>query len=213
MASQGPRYATVTTDYAVAPYNNNGWTNHDNTKANDGVYASITAPTFDSPDYSYKILSYTYGFSIPTGATINGIVVEVERRYANGIVKDALVQLSKADYLTGIGDNKSAGANWTTSDTVVTFGDANNLWGTTWTAEEINNSNFGAHFACQANGTDSDAYVDFIRITVYYTESPAHNLVPLDAYSGIPVVDKPILGQTHELVPLDAYSGVPVVTH
>ena len=208
MASQGPRYATLISEIAENPYDDNAWTNHDNTMANDGVYATILQPTFDTLDYSYLIRSYSFGFSIPTGSTINGIVVEVERRYANGSVKDALVQLTKTDYTVRVGNNKSTGAEWTTSDNIVSFGSSTDLWGATWTVDDINGSNFGVHFVAQANGTDADAYVDFIRITVYYT--PATNLVGLDVITGAPVLDKPVFGQTHVLTPTNVTSGAPV---
>lgn len=162
-------YPDATTfDEAVAPYDDNGWTNHDNVAANDGVYATITSPTFDDGDYSFRIVAQGFGFSIPTNAVINGIYVEVERRYANGTVEDALVALYNP-LTTTESENKAAiGVTWPTTDTVKTYGAYDDLWNISWTPEAINSANFAVRFACKSTGTDSDAYVDFIRVTVWY---------------------------------------------
>ena len=48
------------------------------------------------------------------------------------------------------------------------------VWGTTWTAAEINAATFGIYFAVgnNHNKQSSTASVDFIRVTVYYTPLP-----------------------------------------
>ena len=52
------------------------WTNPMNATTSDNVYATISCPT----GISHYLKATNFGFSIPTGATINGIVVEIERK-------------------------------------------------------------------------------------------------------------------------------------
>jgi hypothetical protein len=56
---------------------------------------------------------------------------------------------------------------WVDADAVQTYGGAANLWGTTLTPADINNSNFGLSF--QADAANSIGSVDQIKITVYYS--------------------------------------------
>lgn len=168
MADTGVKYpASVAT--AKETGDDNDWTTAANVGANDGAYASITAATFDSPDTSYVMRATNLSMGVPAGATINGILVEIERHSANGAVADDDVCLTK-DGSTRAGDDLSTGATFNpTTDTTVSFGGATNLWNTTWTAAQVNASTFGVIYKMTATGTDSDGFVDFIRVTVYYT--------------------------------------------
>ncbi|MCW1309105.1 MAG: DUF2341 domain-containing protein, partial [Candidatus Nanoarchaeia archaeon] len=162
------RYPTSATTMASAPYDDNDWTSPTNVFADDGAYCSITAATFDAPDYSYILIVKGFGFNLPDGAIITGIMVEIERYNDPGETgQDALVQLTK-DGTNGVGNNKAVPGNWPTTPTIATYGGSNDLWGTTWTEAEIESSNFGLRFAAQATTRNADIYVDFIRITVYY---------------------------------------------
>lgn len=170
MSSSGPRYPTVIAENAIAPYDDNAWTNHDNVIAYDGVYSSVTASNFDSGDYTYRIGASSFGFSIPPSATVDGILVEVERRYANGTVKDGLVALYNSVGAQQSEDKAETLNNWPGSDTIKSYGGASDLWGLAWTPAAINASSFEVRFTTQASANDAVAFVDFIRVTVYYTE-------------------------------------------
>lgn len=90
-------------------------------------------------------------------------------------VYDKTAKLLKAMTQTG-NDNAVAPGNvlgnaWPDTDTYLTYGSASDLWGTTWTATEINSSTFGMEF--QADALNSIASIDHVRMTVYYS-------VPLD---------------------------------
>lgn len=162
------KYPTAAVSTLEAPYDDDTWANPTNVYTDNAVYSSITAATFDSPDYSYVLKSTIFGFAIPTGATIDGIVVEIERyNDATELGQDAVVQLTKTG--TRVGTNKYAAGTWETTPTIKSYGSSTDLWGTTWTVAEINASTFGLHFVAQANTANADIYVDFIRITVYYT--------------------------------------------
>ncbi len=76
------------------------------------------------------------------------------------------------------GDNKSTAAAWAGAYEIVTFGSATDLWGLSWSATDINASNFGVTVAAKGvAGKDAKVYVDFLRITVYYNAN-------WDSYTG-----------------------------
>ncbi|CAN5441226.1 hypothetical protein BH10BAC1_BH10BAC1_03160 [soil metagenome] len=152
-----------------------GYTPAANVMASDNVYA--TAVHCDCCDQNTQCLTVSdFGFSIPLGAVINGIVLEVEKKRSaggsSGIVEDNGLQIIKGGLLTG--PNKSQyGVNWPLTDTYVTYGSSSDLWGTTWTAADINASDFGISLAsisyvCGATITTS---IDHVRMTVYYTST------------------------------------------
>lgn len=170
MTSAGPSYPTsYASDASVAPYDDVPWGNYWNIGSDNAVYASITGATYDTNAWSYKLYAYRFYFAIPSGATINGITVEIEGYGAFGTSKPANVQLSKNTW-TATGDDLGSATNWATSAEIRTFGGPTELWGTTWTPEEINANAFAVQFANQATGNDADIYIDYIRVTVTYTE-------------------------------------------
>ncbi|HJS20460.1 MAG TPA: Ig-like domain-containing protein, partial [Anaerolineales bacterium] len=137
--------------------------------ADDDVTASVTLTTAASQNLDMT----NFGFSIPTDATINGISVEMNRWASAGNVSDDTVQLFKAGSL--VGEDKAADGNWdTVTSTVVTYGGASDLWGTTWTPAEINASDFGVTLDLKRGGSNPrTANVDYVRITVTYTPANA----------------------------------------
>jgi hypothetical protein len=69
------------------------------------------------------------------------------------------------------------------------YGSSSALWGLSWTTSDINASNFGLAFAAQNDSASqfADAYVDNIRITVYYTAgAAAASNAPVFPLSGVP---------------------------
>lgn len=113
-----------------------------------------------------------FGFTIPPGSIINGITVEIEKRSdAGSFVQDNEIELLKAGI--EVGSNYASAAAWPSSDTYITYGGCSDLWGTTWTAADINASNFGVvlaaiDYSCAGNIVSS---VDHIRITICYTST------------------------------------------
>lgn len=110
--------------------------------------------------------------AVPAGSTINGIEVRIERSAGAESawnVLDVTVQLIKAG--SRVGSNLNDGATaWPGTDTNKDYGGSSNLWGTTWTAAEVNASNFGV--AIRANCLDGQrsARVDAVWINIHYTE-------------------------------------------
>ncbi len=147
------------------------WTNPDAVKASDNAYATV-AFAGSALVLSEYLWTRSFGFQLPTNASVDGIEVAIERRLQNNgmsSVSDDAVQLLKAGTLTG--QNRSS--TWQLNDTYATFGSGTDTWGTTWTAAEINSVNFGLAVALEAFGSTIGvtAYVDHIRIRVHYTQA------------------------------------------
>ena len=142
------------------------WTNPNNAKVSDNVYA--TASNFGGTTTNY-LKATNFGFSIPAGATINGMIVEIERKTNNpGAGVDNAVRIVKGGVIGST--NKASGVNWTGSDTYATYGSSSDLWGETWNGTDINDSIFGVVISAKDTvGESATLTIDHIRITVYYT--------------------------------------------
>lgn len=145
------------------------WTNVDNIKASDNSRATVTVD--DNGDTSNYLQGTGFNFDIPAGATIHGIELRIERSEAQGTddIRDDVVQLVKGG--TIVGNNKASSSEWPTSDATATYGGPGDLWGTTWTASDINDSQFGFVLSVERDGLTIGsglARVDFASITVYY---------------------------------------------
>lgn len=146
------------------------WNNPDNAKVSDNAGATLFI------DATISITNYlkatNFGFDIPTGAEIEGILVEVERR-DTGSASEYAIKIVKASGTIGTTNKATEGATFPGSYEYKSYGGSSDLWGETWTAEDINNSNFGVVFAVENTTTSfsTNVYVDHIRITVYYTEA------------------------------------------
>lgn len=80
MASQGPNYPGTTADDATV--GSITWSSTGNIAASDGVRA--TAAGLKSSNESHYITATNLSMTIPDGATIDGIVVEIDRHYTTG---------------------------------------------------------------------------------------------------------------------------------
>jgi len=125
--------------------------------------------------YTNYLNASNFGFSIPSGSSITGIKLEIYRKASlNGTgkyVKDSEVKLLKSG--NPVGQNKAVSDHWPTSYGIKSYGANTILWGESWTVDEINGSGFGARLKAYIDGTGGvsvTAYVDYMRITVYYTE-------------------------------------------
>ena len=146
-----------------------------NASANDGTTLN------SSPEGSSggNFITYYYRApigdvsSIPAGSTINGIEVEIEKSKLATTVTDEFVRLYKAG--TGfVGDNKAdTSTNYAhfPSFTIANYGGAIDLWGTTWTRDEVVND-LEVGIACDIDGAiggfNPDIGIDYIEVTVHY---------------------------------------------
>ena len=136
------------------------------------------------PRYVGHLEIKTFGFSIPTGATIDGIVIEIERKALSntiGGVWDNDLFIIKADGSYGSTNKADTVNSWETADTVKSYGSSSDKWGETWTAEDINDADFGCYFNFLVEGRldplyNNVGYIDHVRCTVYYTEAVSYTL-------------------------------------
>ncbi len=144
------------------------WSNPDNAKVSDNVYATASV----NATISHYLKATNFGFAIPTGATIDGILVEVEKKHGGGTSRnqDSAAKIVKSDGTIGTTDKKIEG-NWTTTDTYYSYGGATDKWGETWTPTDINDADFGFVFSITGEAERGGAIgsVDHIRITVTYS--------------------------------------------
>lgn len=169
MASQGPLNPGTVADDASHGPGSNVWSNPSNAAASDNAYAIYTLSAGNRPSHYLKATNF--GFSIPSGATIDGIIVEIEKSTGgSGTVTDDEVKIVKADGSIGT-TNKALAGDWP-AEQYHTYGGATDKWGETWTDANINDVDFGVVISAnRVTGTTPSARVDHIRITVHYTES------------------------------------------
>jgi hypothetical protein len=139
-----------------------------------------------------------FGFSIPTGSTINGIEVDIIHQSSGlsltilgttifGSVNDNIVQL------TGPGvssTNKASAAAWPTSSSTAAYGSSSDTWGSTvWTAAMVNSPAFGVNVSSAINGgvllginLIPGASIDAVAIKITYS-LPVTLALHLDQWS------------------------------
>jgi hypothetical protein len=152
---------------------NNGFeVNASNAHADDGLFAvdnnsgtsSNTSCTASSKD---KHRFYDYNFSIPSGATIQGIEVRLDAKVDSPSGSPRMcVQLSW-----------NGGTNWTsarttamltTSEATYILGSVTDLWGRTWNSGEFSNANFRVRVIDVARSTARDFSLDWVAVRVTY---------------------------------------------
>jgi hypothetical protein len=134
------------------------WGDPGNITADDGAMAESVS----DPGVTHYLKGTMAGnlFTVPAGATIDGVTLSVQRgNLGFDVVNDSVVKLVKA-----------VGTDWGGVEAVVTYGGAADLWGVALTDADVNAANFGAVFASDNHGGDV-ASVDYMQITVHFTEA------------------------------------------
>jgi hypothetical protein len=157
-ASQGPNYAGAATA--------TGWSSASNaTGTPDSACASRSGAAGGTLDLT------NFGFTIPDAAAINGITVEVKFAGTNVGNDGVRVRLLKGGSPVGNTQDIYAisGQNDCSTSAFRTVGSPTDLWGTSWTASDINAANFGVRLSKLGSSTGT-SYVDSVRITVEYQD-------------------------------------------
>jgi hypothetical protein len=182
--SSGPRNgSTAADDSSVGTVT---WSSPSSALTQDDAYATATLDS--ASETTHYLKATNFGFSIPSGVEIKGILVEVERFESGTTLRvfDNSIKLVKGGTISGT--DKSTGLSWPSgdTDTYQPYGNSTDLWGLNWTPSDINSSTFGAVIsAIHDTGTTSrTASVDHIRITVYY--SCPSCVSPVAAFNGTP---------------------------
>ncbi len=160
------------------------WANPDNAKATNDAYATA-GPVNEATRFTHYLKATNFGFSIPGGATIDGIYVEIEKKETGAAVRDWEVKLVLSNGSIGT-ENKAIGTNWP-AEAYATYGGAEDLWSESWSDTDINDIDFGVVIEARLIDNfeqNTTAYVDHIRITVYYTENGNGAINPKVKVSG-----------------------------
>lgn len=194
MATQTSNFTNFNTTSRAGEYTSGGnayrWVNRTNAQSSNNIYAilSYSDGSFNAQAAPVSLTSQTVNYfvitglssTIPSGATVNGVTIKIERYNSNSLgdfpttIVDSAIYLTK-DGSTIVGNNKSTGATWQSSDnnTTVDFGGAADLWGTTLTAAEVNASTFGVMISPALTFNNSEnggaANIDQVTITIDYT--------------------------------------------
>ena len=166
-----PAYAATQTASPASCVNSNtgdnDWANYGNAVSSNDSYATVSLDDGDQSDY---LQCTNFGFSIPSGATINGITVNIERKSTATNITDRRVRIVKGGSRGS--DDLSTSTGYPSTDTVEAHGGATELWSETWTAADINSTGFGAALSVEKTDNSGGARtvsVDHIQIVVNYT--------------------------------------------
>ncbi|HEX8266972.1 MAG TPA: hypothetical protein VF596_16340, partial [Pyrinomonadaceae bacterium] len=150
--------------------NTGSYTNPTNATADDGVYAT----TVNLPTATHTF--YNFGFSIPSGATIDDVLVKANLKAESFI--------DRAQW--GMEVTKNAGTNWSTqkksvqADTVdkdYFFGGDPDGWSITLNSTEVNdNTNFRVRLQNDFSNASRDSSLDYIAVKVIYTAATGATL-------------------------------------
>lgn len=147
------------------PYAGSGgfnWGNPSNITASDNSDSTFTASSV-----SNYLVGRNVSAAVPSGAIIDGVLVEVEAANTFGNKQIIRVTLWNSGEL---GTAKTVSQSLTSTDTYYSWGGSSDTWGASLTPAIVNGSGFGAGIVSNA-GSFGTMAVDHMRITVYYTES------------------------------------------
>lgn len=162
MASEGPNNAATCVDDATV--GTQAWLQVTNAQGViNGNFATTGAGSGTRQCHYLKATGF--GFTIPAGATILGMVVDLQRRRMGTNCTDVHVQIVKGGAISAT--NRSVGVLWPSPVALDSFGGAADKWGETWTPADINSATFGAAVAPQIVNFTS-GQVDAWLITVFY---------------------------------------------
>lgn len=161
MPSQGPNSAgTGATTQIIAT--GNAWANPTNIYTSNNGYATVTGSATDD------LTATNFGFSIPTGSVITGILVEVECKTSNGSLSEKF-----EDALLTSGGVKislhSPAVNISSTEGYVSIGGSADLWNAAApSVATVNSSSFGVRLTCYATGSTTFS-IDHVRMTITYS--------------------------------------------
>lgn len=150
---QATTKAPGTAASAAGPFT--AWSNPSNALTDNG--SSATVGFSSGGERSNELTLTNFGFTIPTDAIIDGVVVTLDGGQFSAYGSVNVITASTA------GTSKDAGTFGTS------YGDVDDLWGLTLTPALVNATGFGLTvFAGDVSGGDGSASVDYAEITVYW---------------------------------------------
>lgn len=145
----------------------NGFTNPANAVGSEQALCATVYGT------SWSGFWNSFGFAIPSSATINGIQVEIMQGWRNDPPLATSLGVVVGKNQTTLATEKRGGAttNVQTCQSsgmpIDSYGGAADLWGLSWTPADINSANFTVRIR-DADGQEFGVTVNWIRVTVTY---------------------------------------------
>lgn len=137
------------------------WSNLNNLLTDDSNVATATSSGREVADE----IKISFAHSVPTGATVDRIEMKVRWRSDGSSHIDSRIQLVKI--ATTVGTNRSDGSTIPSTNQTKTWGTSSDaLWGTTWTAAEVN----AATFSFVIGVEDDDSGSDSINIEAVFSQ-------------------------------------------
>lgn len=180
----GPNYGHIA---EVRPGGTTGWGTPEQALTNNGTSASVVSPGAWT---SATLVVKDFRMALPSDAGLGGIVVEVRRdagwildKHGNGAdIRDMSVRLVMNDII--VGENKAnTSLSWLQSTPAVClYGGPTDHWQTSLELDKLNAANFGVAFSVNnsvSNMFAVNAFVDFIRVTIYEGGRPLWIANPL----------------------------------
>lgn len=146
------------------------WANPGNVTAEDGSVATCQGELIITDGFGDELEAIGFGFSIPGGSTIDGILVEPKMSCTNDT---NTFDTWNCQLITGGATEGSAKTTACILTTILVFqtaGGAADLWSGTWTTAKVNAADFGVRIKMHSSSSNSTtANIDYIKITITYT--------------------------------------------
>ena len=158
------------------------WTDPSNATGDgtDGNYASLIATA--SSEYTHYLKLTNYGFSIPAGAPLNGVQLQVRAQgIASGTGYFAWNAVRLVNASGTIGSANKATGTLNSSPTTTSFGGSADTWAGEASAIDWNDADAGCAISVGTTPTitgDSYLYAYWVQIIITYTEAPAAGTSP-----------------------------------
>jgi hypothetical protein len=152
---------------------NPDWQNPGRATLPDGLYAR--AGGVDSGKPSDDLLVSGFHLQVPADATVTGVAVHVLRRKSasgSGVAVDASVRLARGG--VAVSADRSHADPWPSAAfETANYGGPGDLWGTTWTPEDVTDPGFGVVLRGKGQtSTNVDLYVDHVWVEVFHSLGP-----------------------------------------
>lgn len=164
------------------------WDNPSNITAEDSNYAY--ADINKNGGLSDYLRATNFSFSVPSGATVDGVEVQIHKEGETSVQYDEYVYLVEGGSIISGCENKAQSTPWPeTTPATSTYGGTSDTWSCSLSDTIVNSSTFGVQIMAEHQGLTNRRWVAvyWIKIKVYYTEAgggSTYHVVAVSAGSG-----------------------------
>ena len=164
------------------------WDNPSNITAENSNYAY--ADLNKNGGLSDYLRATNFSFSVPSGATVDGVEVQINKEGETSVQYDEYVYLVEDGLIISGCENKAQSTPWPeTTPATSTYGGTSDTWSCSLSDTIVNSSTFGVQIMAEHQGLTNRRWVAvyWIKIKVYYTEAgggSTYQLVAVSAGSG-----------------------------